>query len=219
VRKQTPLAVWVGASAVLLVVAIVLFAILHRQRRDEKVEEVIQEITTKREEPAVPATDRAAVVSEIVQDSVRQVEDKEAAEAEAAERLAKERKKRERFETRPLPHLDSTPEELRTEIDELIAKATNLSLTVEADKACERLIEIRKPAIPRLLNRFVGLDMTNPDHIQIANIVHRTLLRMTGYDKIVFSPMQPEDDLQSRFRIAAIRFWFQWWGENEATFE
>jgi hypothetical protein len=200
------------------IVALILFGIIHARREREKDAAVIRAIEKESEEFVDP-TDRDRVVADIVGEEIERQRQEEAAKAEAERKAAERRKKRVRYETRPLGHLESTPPELRERIDRLVDTAVNLSLTVEADEAREDLIEIRKPAIPRILNRFVGLDMTDMDHIQMANILHQTLREMTGYDKITFSPMNAEDDLQKRFREAAIRFWFQWWGENEETFE
>jgi hypothetical protein len=84
-------------------------------------------------------------------------------------------------------------------------------------KASTALATIGKPAIPMLLNEFVGLDLRKDDDIKRGNSVDRTLAALTdmemGFDPANFQSAGAIPPAEGRMR--AIRRWFGWWDRNK----
>jgi hypothetical protein len=84
-------------------------------------------------------------------------------------------------------------------------------------KASTALATIGKPAIPMLLNEFIGLDLRKEDDIKRGNSVDRTLAALTdvemGFDPAQFQSTGAIPPAEGRMR--AIRRWFGWWDRNK----
>lgn len=123
-------------------------------------------------------------------------------------------------EPEALPHLETTPPDLRAEIDDLYTKIIDLSLTKEMSAAKNRLEAIGKPAIPRLLTGLYEIELTDIDTArQVQNIIY-VLRRITdeyfGYEPLtmVGSGMGTTEER----RASAIKQWFAWWYRNGEKF-
>jgi len=209
------------ASAGLFVVAIVLFVLLRQQQRTAEVERKLEEIES---EPIVARDDLDPTVTagEAVRAVMDEYEERRAEESADEAPKAPKRARRSSFEVRHLGHLDATSESQRETIDELIGKLVQLDDPHVSEEARAELIAIRRAAIPRLLNRFVGLKMNDHDQILLASLLHQTLseiAKLDGEEEISFVPQEEENSHYVEMRRAAIQAWFQWWGENEDTFE
>ncbi len=225
VRKKSSATPVILASVGLGVVALVLFIVMSGNSRKKRIDEAIREIES---EPIVETASQedqtvtnAEAVAAVLAEQGKIDEGKDAA-AEAAAKEEKRRRERSRYEVRNLGHLETTSEDQRAEIDELIVALVQLDDIRASDNARDELISIRKPAVPRLLNRFVGLSMDNEDHIQMANIVHRTLSEIARLDEdneISFIPTEEGTGRMVKMRQNSIKRWFEWWGNNETTFE
>ncbi len=118
----------------------------------------------------------------------------------------------------PLGHLEDTPQELRDEIDRLIDVVANPEARPkEVTKAINRLIEIGRPAMPRILNLFYEIhNSDNPDSYDnrtiLARIINRCLWPMTrcqfGYD-----PSMDETDRKegAKKRLKVLQEYYAWW--------
>ncbi len=207
----------------LLVIAIVLFVTMRNKQREERIQEQLAAIESQPIDPGTPVAD-GSVMDPVDQVMALEEARKEAEERAAEEEREKERKRRERnrYEVRNIGHLESTSESERERIDKLVEQLVQSDDLRTSDDARDELIRMRKPAVPRLLNRFVGLEMDNEDHILIANVIHRTLFEMVRppeNEAIGFVPQEETTPRYVKQRNNSIARWFQWWGDNEATFE
>ncbi len=117
----------------------------------------------------------------------------------------------------PLGHLDDTPEPLRQEIDGLIAKLMDLNAPgATAFRSTQRLKEIGKPAIPRLLNALYETPLDNQENILRINRVTAALYDMTGQRFGFSAGVIKTDDpaaVQAE-RLSALKQWYAWWARN-----
>ena len=120
----------------------------------------------------------------------------------------------------PLGHLEDTPAELRTRIDSLIATMIDLELTREATKARNDLIEIGKPAIPRLLTKLYEIPLDTEDQsIQVNQVV--TALRGITDQYFGYEPSEivgSAAGTTKERRDSSIRQWFAWWYRKQDKF-
>ena len=88
-----------------------------------------------------------------------------------------------------LPHLESTPPELRKQIDDLIAVLVDVSAGRECLDARQKLIAIGKPAFPRILGAMAGIrdNLTDDDTLEerieesTLKLCDEALREMDGY--------------------------------------
>jgi len=126
-------------------------------------------------------------------------------------------------EIRPMEHLEDTPSEARTRIDALIATLVdpNPRLGMEIAEAREKLIEIGRPAIPRLLNALHDIPADGADNLVRLNLVNKTLEAITGFSTS-FAPQLGEGSITSASpeRLhSGLKQWFAWWKLNHKKFE
>jgi len=117
----------------------------------------------------------------------------------------------------PLDHLPDTPPELREEIDRLVNELIRTDsdfLPRHRTKVKNRLAEIGKPAVPRLLTRFNDIKADTPDGIAKLTQIDALLRDMSG-QAFGFSPahntvlISPEQNEQAR--TSALKQWYAWW--------
>lgn|GEM_PF-5762473 len=122
----------------------------------------------------------------------------------------------------PLDHLPDTPPELRKEIDHLLEVAADPNANARAaNKACERLVEIGRPAMPRILNLFYQIvHGPNPDSYDnrttIMRIIKSCLVPMTRCD-FGFNPsMRPDEkgNTAAQERETALGQYYVWWFQH-----
>lgn len=212
------------SSVVLVVVAVVLFVMLRSKTREERIDARIAEIESEPVTAAPEIDGNAAVgaaIREVLESQERSDDAVKTAADEEAARLARQRE-RSRYEVRKLGHLETTPDDQKAKIDSLVEDLVQDDDIRRSNKARSELIDMRRPAVPRLLNRLVELEMDDEDHIMIANVIHRTLaemVRLPEGDEISFIPQEETVGRMVKQRQNAIKRWFQWWGDNEKTFE
>lgn len=221
-KKSNPAPIIIS-SLVLLVIAIAIFVSMQKKQRAERLEARLAEIEAQPIAEDTPVADGSTLGAA---DQVLALEDarKEAVARAEAEEAEKNRTRREKnkYEVRNLGHLESTSEADREKIDELVDQLVQSDDLRASDDARDEIIKIRKPAIPRILNRFVDLEMDNEDHILIANVLHRTLFEMVRPPEDQAITFVPQEETTARYvkqRRNSIARWFQWWGDNEATFD
>lgn len=124
-------------------------------------------------------------------------------------------------EPEPLPYLDSTPDELRAEIEDLYAKIIDLSLTKEMSQAMLRLQEIGKPAVPRLLTGLYETPLEDFDDARkVQNIV--IVLRKITSQRFGYEPLTlvgSQMGTTEERRQSSIKQWFAWWYRKGSKFE
>lgn len=125
----------------------------------------------------------------------------------------------------PLAHLDDTPQELRDEIESLFVTIIDMNLTKEISRAKNRLVEIGKPVIPRLLTALFELPIdpangTDEDERMVQNVVD-VLRDITG-QFFGFEPLLLEGSSMGTTlerQESSIKQWFAWWYKNGKRFE
>ena len=122
-------------------------------------------------------------------------------------------------EPEPLEHLDDTPQELRDQLDELLATMLDLELTSEASRASREVIGIGKPAIPLLLTHLYENGLHSRDDSIRANIAISALREITG-EYYGYQPQSLVGALGTteERRQSSIRQWFAWWYRKADTF-
>ena len=125
-------------------------------------------------------------------------------------------------ELRPLEHLESTPPELREEIDARYAEMIDLSLSPkDSNAARQRLIEIGKPAIPVLLTGFYEIPLETEDQAKQVNVIVQALREITGQN-FGYKPQVAEGSgtgTTDERRQSALKQWFAWWHLKGERFE
>ncbi len=124
----------------------------------------------------------------------------------------------------PLAYLDDTPQVLRDEIEGLFETIINMELTKEISRAKARLIEIGKPAIPRLLTGLYELPIdtengTDEDERKIQNVVD--VLRDITNQFFGFEPLLLEGSGMGTTlerQQSSVKQWFAWWYKNSKRF-
>lgn len=123
-------------------------------------------------------------------------------------------------EPEPLAHLETTPPSLRKEIDELYGKIIDLSLTKEMSRAKNRLTEIGKPAVPRLLTGLYEMPLADFDEARKVQNIVNVLRNITG-QRFGFEPMvlvgSAMGTTEER-RASSIKQWFAWWYKKGSKF-
>jgi hypothetical protein len=116
-----------------------------------------------------------------------------------------------------LDWLPGTPESQKAEIERHIRDLFDEKNPAKLSTASSALVTIGKPAIPKLLSEFVGLDNRKEDDVKKGNAIDRTLAAMTdlemGYDPATFQSAGALPPAQGRLR--AVRRWFGWWNKNK----
>ncbi|MEQ1895512.1 MAG: zinc-ribbon domain-containing protein, partial [Planctomycetota bacterium] len=122
-------------------------------------------------------------------------------------------------EPAPLGHLADTPEELRKEIDSLLATMLDLELTKEGGRARARLVEIGKPAIPPLLTKFYEIPADDEPNRIRCNMIDQALSDITG-QHFGYAPGEAGTaaGTTEERRASSIKQWFAWWYKNEKRF-
>jgi len=116
------------------------------------------------------------------------------------------------IEPQPLDHLEDTPPELRKEIDQAIERIMDPDEVPKVFKASmRRLVEIGKPAIPRLLTKFYEVKGSTEDERIALRLVVDVLRDITG-ESFGYTPSK--FDASNQQRKAALGFWFGWWSKN-----
>lgn len=116
----------------------------------------------------------------------------------------------------PLGHLEDTPEPLRNEIDDQIAKLVAMDAPGgQAMRSRLRLKEIGRPAIPRLLNKFYEIKGDNKDEIEALGRLDRLLRDMTGvaFNYTTVTQVGQTAEFGKEERESALRQWYAWWRE------
>ena len=92
-------------------------------------------------------------------------------------------------EPKQLDWIPGTTQEQKNEIERHIKDLFDEKHPAKLSKASTALATIGKPAIPRLLNQFIGLDLRKDDDIKRGNSVDRTLAALTDVE-MGFDPAQ-----------------------------
>ena len=202
------------------VLAIILFVVIRSQQSDRKLEEKLAEIEARAEEAETEIDPYAA--GEAVASALAMNEAQAEAKRRAEEKPSRPARPVKSYDVRQLPHLEETPEALRAEIDAAIKTLVQLDDHHASDEARGDVLRIGRPAVPRLLNRFVGLEMDREEHILRANILHRTLsemVRLPDGEEIGFVPQEETTPRFVEARRHSIRRWFRWWADEGDSFE
>ncbi len=116
----------------------------------------------------------------------------------------------------PLEHLPDSGEDVRREVDSLVAVVANPDAGGEFIKAQVRLIEIGRPAVPRLLSAVAKLDFSKHesmvdarDPCVVADAVDSTLREITGMTKYTKLQYNPQGKLHVYVKV--IENWYIWW--------
>lgn len=117
----------------------------------------------------------------------------------------------------PLEHLEDTPPELRQEIDKLVQdvleSASPTAPGALFNRATDRLVEIGRPAVPRLLNALYELH-GDPigNNIQLSQVC-RCLRQVSGnaYDYPVADRPGESRQQTTEKRVSAVKQWYAWW--------
>jgi hypothetical protein len=120
----------------------------------------------------------------------------------------------------PKGHLRDTPPELQRRIDTLVAVLADPTKTKEVARARRDLVQIGRPAIPRLLNALATIPLGTEENDVVLNLVSETLTDITGYTTS-FAPIAGEGSMMATSeerRRSGLRQWFGWWDRNAATF-
>ena len=113
----------------------------------------------------------------------------------------------------PLQHLPDTPEELRTEIDGLIETLLDIDGPgALANRAIDRLDDIGRPAIPRLLNQLQALSADLDGNNFKLTRLDRALRVMTGraFGYIPGTHLVQIEEINNQ-RRSALKQWYAWW--------
>ena len=119
----------------------------------------------------------------------------------------------------PLGHLEETPPELRTRIDELVATMLDLELTKESSRAQRALTDIGRPAIPILLTKFFEIPADTEENRIRCNLIDQALRRITG-QAFGYAPGEAGGTAGTteERRQSSIKQWFAWWYKNQNKF-
>ena len=122
-----------------------------------------------------------------------------------------------------LPHLDDTPPEVQARIDELFTTMMDLDAALAGTRASAELVEIGKPAIPRLLTGLydLGPEFTDVGSELKGNLIASTLREITG-QYFGYDPRVEADGVlgtTAEVRDSSIKQWFAWWHRKGARFE
>jgi hypothetical protein len=122
-------------------------------------------------------------------------------------------------EPAPLGHLEDTPEEVRKEIDALLATMLDLELTKEGARARRRLVEIGRPSIPPLLTKFFEIPADSEENRIRCNMIDQALSDITG-QHFGYAPGEAGTaaGTTEERRASSIKQWFAWWYKNEKRF-
>ncbi len=116
----------------------------------------------------------------------------------------------------PLDHLPDTPPELRQEIDDLIAALIDLDAPgAVSNRSINRLVEIGRPAIPRLLTKLTEVEPTGDGKLQLLRVL-QALRTMSGA-RFGFNPADRKELLvggTKEERLSALKQWYAWWYKN-----
>ena len=122
----------------------------------------------------------------------------------------------------PIPHLATTSEELRRELEATYARMVDFGLRPKENAAAmAELVEAGKPALPVLLTGLYELPLETDDDAMKVNLVNQALEDITGHR----TGFNPRLDLESTLgttaerRESALRQWFAWWHQRGAAFE
>ncbi len=119
---------------------------------------------------------------------------------------------------KPLGHLEETDPELRIRIDGLILSLIEVEAPARSFRdAKTEILEIGKPAVPRLLNALYEIDMSSQENLIRLRRITATLEAMTGR-RFGFNPSAVHNDAFSgatnESRQLALEQWFGWWTNN-----
>ena len=110
-----------------------------------------------------------------------------------------------------LEHLADTSADARTRIDDALAKLLDISNPRVGTAASQELVQLGKPAIPRVLSAWVDLGMGDDKDTIRANLLDQVLRQITRLGS-KYRP-QGSTPAEVRERERARDAWFQWWGE------
>ncbi|NOT30588.1 MAG: hypothetical protein HOP15_09105 [Planctomycetes bacterium] len=110
-----------------------------------------------------------------------------------------------------LEHLADTSADVRTRIDNALAKLFDISYPRASTAASQELVQIGKPAIPRVLSAWVDLSMSDDKDAIRANLLDQVLREISGLGS-KYRP-QGSTPAEVRGRERARDAWFQWWGD------
>jgi hypothetical protein len=120
-------------------------------------------------------------------------------------------------EPKKLDWLPGTSDADQGKIASLIRDLFDEKHPAKLSAASTALATIGKPAIPMLLNEFIGLNLNKEEDIKRGNSVDRTLAALTdqemGFDPAQFQSTGAVPPAEGRMR--AIRRWFGWWERNK----
>ncbi|MHC4077697.1 MAG: zinc ribbon domain-containing protein [Planctomycetota bacterium] len=113
----------------------------------------------------------------------------------------------------PLGHLEDTPPELRKKIDEYIAHLMDHSDPRRANRAQLELLDIGKPAVPRLLNKMYEVKPKGRDDVEALNRVVKTVRLLSG-QAFGYNPREligQNVGGSEKERESALKQWYGWW--------
>jgi hypothetical protein len=115
-----------------------------------------------------------------------------------------------------LDWLPGTTAEQKAGIEAKIKLLLDIDKQMESQASVQALVDYGKPAIPPLLNEFVGLDVRHDEDVRRGYLIDKVLTRMArmvvGYSagSTGTAGVPP-----AQIRVRAIRRWFGWWHDNK----
>jgi hypothetical protein len=121
-----------------------------------------------------------------------------------------------------LDHVEDTPPALRTEIDKLAATIVDFFAGRDALDAQDRLKEIGRPAIPKVLSAFLKTgDYGSREGMINACVVDQTLRSIVG-DAAKLSELKQFANPDKKLIERTVKYWYIWWytqGYTQETFD
>jgi hypothetical protein len=110
-----------------------------------------------------------------------------------------------------LKHLDSTPTDLRNEIDKHCKTLVDFQAGSDVNVAQDRLVEIGKPAVPRILAMFAKAgDLSSMEGVSNAFKVDETLRKICGTHSKT-DAITPFSRPSKKEILRTAKYWCIWW--------
>jgi len=118
---------------------------------------------------------------------------------------------------RKIDHLESTPADQKTEIDEAVAVVSDPWETRKAVKNKKVLLKIGKAALPALLSAMVELDFTEREGRLVMPIITETLQEITKCPNswICRVGMRETEEEEVHYCKYHQRLWFEWYDSSK----
>ncbi len=198
------------------------FVVMSQDAKRMKVQVILQHlIDTKKEQERtieLENIDGSWFLASMVASAIQTPEQMQ--EVGKSERAA-ERSRRQGRDMAPIEKqefLADTAADVRSKIEGLCAKLTDLSMTKEISKAKRELGDFGKPAIPGVLNVIVGHEKleTHDDQMIINNAV--SVLKDITQEDLGYAPGGIGGTMMGDIKkenVEALMRWFGWWRDNK----